>query len=182
MSFEATKNLSGARMLVDAVRMNLESISAYTSPSFGCIGGGKGGIPSDRVSRMLIRKEKLTNCLMSALDACLCLEQASLAELATVDNLELRALIIDRFIHDMPWSDIAEKHGTTSDAVKKRFERGLRSYEDQGVIVHYTPDCERALQWLKRTMNKASVSDLRELKKTSVDRNSEDFHQMPKVV
>lgn len=171
MSFEATKNLTGARLLVDAVKEQLKTISDYSSPAFDHIGGGKGGTPSDRVSRMLIRKEEIVKNLTVAMDACTHLEEASQEELATVDNLELRALIIYRYVDDMSWPEIAEKYAgrITSDAVKKRFERGLKAYEDQAVTVHYTPIALRAMQWLKQAMEKAGITDTKELKKTSVD-------------
>ena len=92
MSFEATKQLRGARLLVEAIGMELDSISAYSSPSFDKIAVQGGTRTSDRVSQMIIRKESMIHSLMSAIEACHNLESASKAELETVPDLEMRAI------------------------------------------------------------------------------------------
>ena len=61
MSFEATKQLRGARLLVEAIGMELDSISAYSSPSFDKIAVQGGTRTSDQVSQMIIRKESIRN-------------------------------------------------------------------------------------------------------------------------
>ena len=151
MSFEATKQLRGARLLVEAMGMELDSISAYSSPSFDKIAVQGGTRTSDRVSQMIIRKDSMIQSLMNAIEACQHLESASKAELETVSDLELRAMLTFRYLHNMTWSDIAKKsgEGASPDAVKKRFERGLKSYEAQNTSVAYTEAEERALSWMK---------------------------------
>ena len=151
MSFEATKQLRGARLLVEAIGMELDSISAYSSPSFDKIAVQGGTRTSDRVSQMIIRKESMIHSLMNAIEACQHLESASKAELETVSDLEMRAMLTFRYLHNMTWSDIAKKsgEGASPDAVKKRFERGLKSYEAQNTSVAYTEAEERALSWMK---------------------------------
>ena len=92
MSFEATKQLRGARLLVEAMGMELDSISAYSSPSFDKIAVQGGTRTTDRVSQMIIRKESMIHSLMNAIEACQHLESASKAELETVHDLEMRAI------------------------------------------------------------------------------------------
>ena len=183
MSFEATKSLFGARQLVKSVKMQLDTISGYSLPSFSILkmGGSSGG---DRISRMVIQKETVEKKLMKALDACLNLEEASQAELDTVDNLELRAIITFRYVFGMTWSQIARKIGgnTTSDAVKKRFERGLKAYEEKQISVPYSTNALKAVRWLEQAMKKAQVNNPSELKKTSVDVFLEKELRMGKAV
>ena len=170
MALEATKNLSGARQMVRSLTWELDTISDYTSPSFNRIGGGTGGQPSDRVARMLTRKEQLQNKLSSMLDLCLYIEEAAHNELETVESLELRSLIIDRIIRDRSWTDIAKEYGdTTPDALKKRFERGLKAYEEQRIPVPYSLNAKKAIAWLNKKMRVAGIANPKELKKTSVD-------------
>ena len=94
MSFEATKQLRGARLLVEAMGMELDSISAYSSPRFDKIAVQGGTRTTDRVSQMVIRKESMIHSLMNAIEACQHLESASKAELETVHDLEMRAKTI----------------------------------------------------------------------------------------
>lgn len=63
----------------------------------------------------------------------------------------MRAMLTFRYLHNMTWSDIAKKsgEGDSPDAVKKRFERGLKAYEAQNTSVAYTEAEERALSWMK---------------------------------
>ena len=184
MSFEATRNLSGARQLVKAIEARLESISDYSSPAFGTIGGGRSGIPGDRVSRLLIQREQLTKRLADMLEKCLDLEEASEAELDTVNDLGLRAVIIWRYVHDMTWVEIASKCGerTTADAVKKRFERSMKAYNEQGIAVPYSPKALRAVRWMEQMLAKAQITDRKELKKTSVDLFNEKERQKAAAV
>ena len=171
LSFEATKNLLGARCLSKAVRREYESITSYSSPAFDLIKGGKGGRSSDRVSGMLIRKEQILQDLTAVTDACLYLEEASQQELATVENLKLRSLLIYRYEYGLPWPEISKELGgrESTDALKKQFERGLKAYEDQKIRVEYSPEAKRAMEWLQRALNDSGITDTRELKKTSVD-------------
>ena len=151
MSFEATKQLRGARLLVEAMGMELDSISAYSSPSFDKIAVQGGTRTTDRVSQMVIRKESMIHSLMNAIEACQHLESASKAELETVHDLEMRAMLTFRYLHNMTWLDIAKKsgEGASPDAVKKRFERGLKAYVAQNTSVAYTEAEERALSWME---------------------------------
>lgn len=162
MSFEATKQLRGARLLVEAIGMELNSISAYSSPSFNKIAVQGGTRTSDRVSQMIIRKESMIHSLMSAIEACHNLESASKAELETVPDLEMRAMLTFRYLHNMTWSDIAKKsgEGASPDAVKKRFERGLKAYEAQNTSVAYTEAEERALAWMKSVQHASTQRNL----------------------
>lgn len=171
MSFEATMNLSGARHLVKALEAQLNSISDYSSPALDKIGGGRGGIPGDRVSRLFLQKEQLTKRLADMLERCLDLEEASETELDTVNDLGLRALIIWRYVRDMTWPEIAREfgEGTTADAVKKRFERSMKAYDEQEIAVPYSPKELRAVRWMEQMLAKAQITDRKELKKTSVD-------------
>ena len=162
MSFEATKQLRGARLLVEAMGMELNSISAYSSPSFDKIAVQGGTRTSDRVSQMIIRKESMIHSLMSAIEACHNLESASKAELETVPDLEMRAMLTFRYLHNMTWSDIAKKsgEGASPDAVKKRFERSLKAYEAQNTSVAYTEAEERALSWMKSVQHASTQRNL----------------------
>ena len=153
MSFEATKCLSGARNLVKVLEMDLDSITEYSAPAFHSIGGGGGG-SSDRVSGMIQRTERIIEKYTIMTDACLYLEEAAQAELDTVDNLELKAMIHFRYLYGMSWPEIARKMSQngeriSTDAIKKRFERGIKAYEEQGIKVQYSRDAQRALDWLK---------------------------------
>lgn len=162
MSFEATKQLRGARLLVEAMGMELDSISAYSSPSFDKIVVQGGTRTSDRVSQMIIRKESMIHSLMSAIEACHNLESASKAELETVPDLEMRAMLTFRYLHNMTWSDIAKKsgEGASPDAVKKRFERSLKAYDAQKISVAYTEAEERALSWMKSVQHASTHRNL----------------------
>ena len=55
-------------------------------------------------------------------------------------DLEMRAMLTFRYLHNMTWSDIAKKsgEGASPDAVKKRFERSLKAYDAQKISVAYT--------------------------------------------
>ena len=171
MALEAIKNISGARQLTRTLRREFETISDYASPSFDRIISGSGGKPSDRVSRMLMKKERLQEKLSTMLDLCLYFEEAVQAELETIDNLEFKALVIDRFIHDKPWTDIAQDYdgNISADALKKRFERCLKAYTDQNPVVHYSPNAKQAITWYRTRFHAAGIASTRELKKTSVD-------------
>lgn len=179
MSFEATRNLSGARQLVKAIESKLDSISDYSSPALDKIGGGRGGIPGDRVSRLVLQREHLMKRLADMLEICLDLEEASEAELDTVNDLGLRAIIIWRYVHDMTWSEIANNCGerTTADAVKKRFERSMKAYDEQGNAIPYSPKALEAVRWMEQMLAKAQITDRKELKKTSVDLFNEKERQ-----
>ena len=166
MSFEATKSLSGARQLVKMVKWNLESITDYSSPSFDNSGSGRTNAKNDRILNMLIRKERIEKEYTVVLDACLYLEEASQVELDSVDDLELRALIQFRYVNGMSWPEIAREIGQniTPDAIKKRFERGIRVYEEKGVTVCYPPNAKRALEWLNRAKSKiATTTDMKQM-------------------
>ena len=158
MSFEATKNLTGARQLVKLIEWELGTIDEYASSGFNSIGGGRGSGYSNRVSKALIRKDRIVRTLTSALNACLCIEEASQQELASVENLELRSLIIYRYIHNKAWQDIAREFGdgVTADAIKKRFERGLKAYEDAQPNVEYSPNAQKAIAWIKEAQSIAN--------------------------
>ena len=170
MVFKATRNLSGARQMVKATNMELESLTGYSSPSFGRVGSsGKGGRPTDRVSGMYFRKEKLEKHLTDILDYCLHLEEASQAELDSVDNLELRSMILYREVYQMTWAQIGREMNMSADAAKKRYERGLKAYEEQAVVVQYPQSALRAIRWLDGAVKTAGIKDRSELKKTSVD-------------
>ena len=158
MSFEATKNLTGARQLVKLIEWELGTIDEYASSGFNSIGGSRGSGFNDRVAKALIRKEKVVRTLTSALNACLCIEEASQQELASVENLELRSLIIYRYIHNKAWQDIAREFedGVTADAIKKRFERGLKAYENAQPNVEYSPNAQKAIAWIKEAQSIAN--------------------------
>ena len=166
MALEATKNIAGARQLTRAIRRELETISDYASPSFDRIISGSGGKPSDRVTRMLMKKERLQEKLSTMLDLCLYFEEATQAELETIDNLEFKALVIDRFIHDRSWPDIARDYegNISADALKKRFERCLKVYTDQNPVVHYSPNAKKAITWYHNRFHAAGIASA-----TSVD-------------
>mgnify|MGYP007101872933 CR=1 FL=1 len=167
MSFEATRNLSGARQLVKAIEAKLESISDYSSPALDKIGGGCDSIPGDRVYRLFLQREHLTKRLTDMLEKCLDLEEASEAELDTVNDLGLRAIIIWRYVHNMNWVEIASKCGerTTADAVKKRFERSMKAYDEHGIAVPYSPKARKAVLWMEQMFVKAQITDRKERRK-----------------
>jgi len=106
----------------------------------------------------LIRKDKIVRTLTSALNACLCIEEASQQELASVENLELRSLIIYRYVHNKAWQDIAQEfdNDVTADAIKKRFERGLKAYENTQPHVPYSPNALKAIAWIKEAQSIAN--------------------------
>lgn len=154
MSLEATKNLSAARQLVKTTNLELESLTEYSSPSFERLGARKGGSPYDRVSGLIIRKERLQKKLTDTLDACLLLEEASQAELDSVDNLELRSMIYYREVCGMTWAQIGKEMDLTADASKKRYERGMKTYLEKKVSVTYPQGTLQAMQWLNQALHK----------------------------
>ncbi len=154
-----------------AIRRELETISDYALPSFDCIISRNGGAPSDRVSRMLMKKERLQEKLSTILDLCLYFEEATQAELETIDNLEFKALVIDRFVYDRSWPDIARDYdgNISADALKKRFERCLKAYTDQNPVVQYSPNAKKAITWYCNKFHAAGIESTKALKNTSVD-------------
>ncbi len=157
MSFEATKNLPGARLLVKAIEMELHAVADCCNSGFYKSGSGTNKQQRDRVALLTVRRESLTHNLTAAMEACQTLEEASRRELDSVDNLEMRAMLTFRYIHNMPWSEVAKSVGAdvTADAVKKRFERGLKSYEEQQIQVAYTQAEQKALSWLEETLKRS---------------------------
>lgn len=151
MAFEATKNLAGARQVVKAANMELEALDGYSSPAFGNIGGGaRGGMHSDRVVKMVMKRDRARERLASLLDTCLHLEEASQAELDTVASPELRAMITYREVHGMTWAQIGKEMDMSADAAKKRYERNMKAYLGQGIKVEYPQDALDAVGWLRR--------------------------------
>ena len=171
MPLEAIKHLSGARQLTKAVKRELDSISEYTAPSINRIISGKGGSPGDRVSRIVTKKERLQERLCIILELCFYFEEAAQAELETVDNLEFKALVIDRYIYDKSWTDIARgyENGITADALKKRFERFLKAYTEQNPEVPYSPKAKLAINWYFDKFRSTGIKSVKEFRKTSVD-------------
>lgn len=161
MSFEATKNLPGARLLVKAIEMELHAVADCCNPSFRKPGSGTNKQQRDRVALLTVRRESLAHNLTAAMEACQTLEEASRRELDSVDNLEMRAMLTFRYIHNMTWSEVARAVGAdvTADAVKKRFERGLKSYEEQQIQVGYTQAEQKALHWLEETLKQSGKAD-----------------------
>ena len=161
MSFEATKNLPGARLLVKAIEMELHAVADCCNPGFHKPGSGMNRQQRDRVALLTVRRESLTHNLTAAMEACQTLEEASRRELDSVDNLEMRAVLTFRYIHNMTWSEIARAVGAdvTADAVKKRFERGLKSYEERQIRVGYTQAEQEALHWLEETLKQSEKAD-----------------------
>ena len=147
--FEATKSLSGARELVKVTNMELDSLDGYTSPVFDNIGGRSSG-PSDRLTKLVLRRDRLRRYLTNTLEHCLRLEEASKAELESVDNLELRSMIYYREVCGMTWAQIGKEMNMTADAAKKRYERGMRAYLEQGITVSYPEYTEASMNWLHR--------------------------------
>ena len=161
MSFEATKNLPGARLLVKAIEMELHAVADCCNAGFHKPGSGTNKQQRDRVALLTVRRESLAHNLTAAMEACQSLEEASRRELDTVDNLEMRAMLTFRYIHNMTWSEVARTVGAdvTADAVKKRFERGLKSYEEQQIRVSYTQAEKKALHWLEETLKQTGKAD-----------------------
>ena len=85
--------------MTKAVRRELDSISKYTAPSINRVISVKGGPPGDLVSRILTKKERLQERLCIILELCFYFEEAAQAEIETVDNLEFKALVIDRYTY-----------------------------------------------------------------------------------
>ena len=159
MAFEATRSLAGARQIAKIAHMELEAVNGYSSPSFSNTGGGRSNMPSDRVSSLVFRKDDLTKKLDRIIDACLHMEEASLAELDTVENLELRAMIVYRELYGMTWAKIGKEMNMTADAAKKRYERGMKSYLDEGIVVVYPKEVIDALVLLRIEMRNEGIPE-----------------------
>ena len=130
MSFEATKQVGAAKLAVKLAAEKIDELE-YLSAS-GCDTFRRGGGARGRsVEDFVIRKDAMVETLRKQMNRWMKLEEESEKELESVEDLELRNMIILRYVKQLPWAEIGNALGRriTADAVKKRFERGIREYE-----------------------------------------------------